>query len=527
MVETAQGSTRGVGSLTSLAKSSNGSSSEIAASAAAAQQRALVESAYAIAQYRPRSTERVRQALLDICSRYEFAEGAIYKRAVGGGKMAEGPSIRFAEAALQAWGNVRISSTITFENDEIRNMNVCVLDLETNSSYAEDVTLTKTVERKFVKDGQLIIATRMNSSNEKIYIVEASESDMVTKTNAMKSKAIRNNGLRLIPQDIIAEAVDKIREVLHRGDQEISAEDLKRKIIDAFKEQGVMVEDLEKMLGHSMKGVSKLELEYLRQIYATIRDGEAVWSDYIGVKIDPKPKAPPSQTAPTTGDKEALADKPAASTPAASPAQGAETKRRGRPRKEQPAAPASTAGVDKAAAPPTTTQQPAPAPASSAEIDKPPIAPESAAVQADPNELDDSGAPWVDPPAAEEQAAAEPEPTSEEGPSQEEPDAEPQDGSETVGAGAPKSARQAVDPLYEIRAHAKDAETQHSVEVLRAKAKAAIERLPDEEAKDVLKNVNFESMADFNRAGKVPLRALLKNCLEIAERLWGKKASAS
>ena len=42
-----------------------------------------------------------------------------------------------------------------------------------------------------------------------------------------------------------------------------------------------MPADLEKHLGHPLGQTSPAELQDLRSIYQTIKDGEAKWSDYI------------------------------------------------------------------------------------------------------------------------------------------------------------------------------------------------------------------------------------------------------
>lgn len=265
-------------------------SGEMAASAVASKAKALVEAKYVIALQRPRSINDARAAILDACKRERFAESALYRKPVGkkqiNGRWEEqfidGLSIRFAETAIQAMKNICIESVTTYEDDEKRTVNISVTDLESNLSYGKDVTISKTVERRKLKDGQSALSERTNSYGDKVYIVAATEDEIANKIAAQESKVIRNSGLRLVPQDILAEAFDTIVETQENGGTDPAAET--KKICDAFTAQNVRPAELEKYLGHTLATVSKKELIQLRAIYATIKDGEASWAEYVKEK---------------------------------------------------------------------------------------------------------------------------------------------------------------------------------------------------------------------------------------------------
>jgi hypothetical protein len=267
--------------ITTLAATTK-TSGELAASSAAAHTKALVEAKFVMAVQRPRNMLSVRDRILDACARPGFAASAWYAKPVGGGKV-RGPSIRFAETAIQCMTNISVMPSIVYEDREKLVLDVQVIDLESNTSYGDQVTMTKTVERKDSK-GREVIGERTNTTGEKVYIVLATEDEMANKTNSAKSKIIRNSGLRLIPQDIIEEAEWAVKDTLEKGGDDPARE--KKRMADAFSSIGIKPTELEKYLGHGVDSISPGELTDLREVYATLKDGEAKWSDYVdkGVK---------------------------------------------------------------------------------------------------------------------------------------------------------------------------------------------------------------------------------------------------
>jgi len=279
---------------------------ELAASASAAQARAEIECAYTMAIRRPRNIADVRTKILAACQRPVFAESAEYSKPVGG-KQIKGPSIRFVETALQAMKNTRVSTTVAYEDERVRKIHVSVVDLEENTAYGLDATVQKTVERKKIKEGQKILGERLNSYGEKTYLVEATEDDMTTKQNAIVSKMIRGCGLRLIPQDIVEEAMRTARATVanaDKGDPKAAT----NRIIDAFAGLGVKPSELEQYLGKPLAQIVAKELADLKTIYTAIKEGESKWSDYLEEAQPAAPEtiaeklAKKTQTAPVAAD---------------------------------------------------------------------------------------------------------------------------------------------------------------------------------------------------------------------------------
>jgi len=261
---------------------------ETASTAIAAREQAAVQSRYIMAERNPRDIESFRVKLLAHAKRPGFAATAIYRKPVGNGQHAEGPSIRFCEAALQCYRNVYPEVSTVFDGPELRIVRVTVTDLEANLAYSSEIAIEKTVERKSAK-GREIISERLNSFGETTYTLRATEDEIIIRQAALVSKAIRTNGLRLLPPDILEEAVKAIKATLH-GEIKADPALAKRRIIDAFAEQGVSPQDLGIYLGHSLEQVTTKELEDLRAVHSSLKNGEATWAEIMD-KADPTPSA--------------------------------------------------------------------------------------------------------------------------------------------------------------------------------------------------------------------------------------------
>lgn len=262
---------------------------DIAIAAMAAKSKAEVEARYIMAMQpnRQRIHMEVRNNILEACKRPAFCEGAIYRKPVGGDKTVDGFSIRFAEEAVKAMKNIAIDTMAIYEDDERLTIRISVTDLEANTTYADEARITKTVERRKLKPGQTAISERTNSYGDKVFVVAATDDDILNKINAAKSKAIRNSGLRLIPQDILEEAWNQIQETMAKGGKDPKAET--KKVCDGFSGIGISPAELERFLGHSLESISPKELTNLRGIYTAIKDEETTWASVMDAA---KPKRP-------------------------------------------------------------------------------------------------------------------------------------------------------------------------------------------------------------------------------------------
>jgi hypothetical protein len=279
------------------------SSAETAAIAMAAQQKSVVEARYKMALARPRDIDLVRQKMLKDASRPSFATVAIYHKPVGNG--IEGPSIRFVESAIRNMTNILTETSTVSEDDERRVIRVAVSDLETNTYFSQDVTVTKTVERRKLPQGEKPIRVRTNNNGQPIYILHATDDEILNKQNALISKAVRTLGLRLIPGDLVDEALWEIKKTMAQQDRQ-DPDAAKHRIIDAFAQLGVSVEALKEFVGHELSALTPNEIQLLRTTYTSIKDGETSWKAVMDDKAEKEANAKEKQkqaAAPTSAKK--------------------------------------------------------------------------------------------------------------------------------------------------------------------------------------------------------------------------------
>lgn len=267
---------------------------ETQSSALAQQARANVEARFIVARSSPRDLDDVRVRLLRECRRPGFADVARYAKPVGN-KSIVGPSIRFVEAALRYFGNATVESSILYEDAESRQLRITVTDLETNTTYASDAMVAKLVERRSLKQGQHAVSQRVNSYGDTVFLIHATEDELLNKAAAIVSKAVRTLGLRMIPGDIVEECMQEVVDTQGRQDA-ADPSSARKRICDSFSSLGVMPSDLAAFLGHAIDGASPDEIRQLREAYAAIRDGESTWRAVMEARTEEREIAAPVKT---------------------------------------------------------------------------------------------------------------------------------------------------------------------------------------------------------------------------------------
>lgn len=251
--------------------------------AAAETAKAMVAAKFYQAIRNPRDLAVVRLKILENCRRPQFAIQCRYKKPVGKG-FVTGPTIRFAEMVLRCYGNVDVQSQLLYEDQKTKYWRVSCLDLETCLGYARDISVAKVVERKSARD-RIVIDQRMNSYKEMIYLVLATEDEILNKESAGISKVIRNDGLRLVPGDAVEEGMRTSDETVANKLAEDPASGWKI-MVDSFAALGIYPADIREYVKrvHGKSDLTHLGadvIQDLRGVYQAIRDGEAKWTDYI------------------------------------------------------------------------------------------------------------------------------------------------------------------------------------------------------------------------------------------------------
>lgn len=265
---------------------------ETAASALASQAKAITEARYLVAINRPRDMDSVRQSLLKECQRPGFAEVARYRKPVGKG--IEGLSIRFVEAAIRCMRNIVVETLTVYDDREKRIVHVSVTDLETNVPYSQSITIRKAVERRSPREGDTVLSSRTNSNGHPVYLVEATDDEILNTQNALVSKAIRTLGLRLIPGDLQDEAEAEILDTLQKKDAQ-DPDAARKRIFDAFQGVGVAPAQVKEYLSHEAATLNPAELAELRAVYQAVKDGETTWRDVMENRRGQEEKAQQKQ----------------------------------------------------------------------------------------------------------------------------------------------------------------------------------------------------------------------------------------
>lgn len=284
---------------------------ETATAALAAQAKAAVEARFIVALQRPRDTMQARQRLLDDCKRPAFADKAIYRKPIGQG--VEGPSIRLAEAAARAMTNINTDVFAIYDDADKRIVRISAVDLEANLTYTKDVTVHKVVERSQVKEGQKVLGQRINSKGKPVFLVSATDDEILDRESALASKAMRTCLLRLIPGDILEEAQELCRQTMRNASAKDPAA-AKKAMCDAFASIGVSVAQLADYLGHGVDNTTPDEIAHMRMIFTTIRDGESTWADEMESRKkggdEAKPAEETAQPAASAPQPQASGEKP-------------------------------------------------------------------------------------------------------------------------------------------------------------------------------------------------------------------------
>jgi hypothetical protein len=271
--------------------------------------RAEIEARYTMAQLRRRDPVENRSALLRDCQRPGFARRAFYsvprrtspKDAKPGritgtvpsspdqyGRVEvriEGLSVRYAETAVRTLGNIESRTRVVYEDAYKRRVQVGVVDLETNSSYADEVLIDKTIERNYLPDDKVALGTRKNSAGKDVYILPTTEEELRQKQQALVSRVFRTLVLRLVPPDTLEECEMQIgATVKNEAARDPDAE--RKAVADAFASLNVMPADLKAYIGHELGTCTPAEIVNMRGLYEAIREGEITWAEAVKEKTD-------------------------------------------------------------------------------------------------------------------------------------------------------------------------------------------------------------------------------------------------
>jgi hypothetical protein len=238
---------------------------------------AEVQAALVIAASRPRNELLARDRLMQACQRKGLAEGAVYQYGRGGSDIS-GPSIRLAEAAARAWGNMTYGFREKSRREGISDCEAFAWDLETNTKAVREFA----VRHKRDKGG--------SSQNVK------TERDIYEVIANYAQRRVRAAILEIIPGDIIEDALAECEKTqkAHVGDIKEAAS----KLLKAFEGFNVSRAMIEKRLGRKLDAVQPAQIIGLRRIWTSLHEGMSEARDWFEVDTqtttNPAGAAPPA-----------------------------------------------------------------------------------------------------------------------------------------------------------------------------------------------------------------------------------------
>lgn len=211
----------------------------------------------------PRDVDKARDKILKACQRPFLAEQAMYAFPRGG-ELVTGPSIRLAEVLAQNWENIVCGTEEISQEKGVSLARSYAWDTETNVIHEKKFYVP---HKRHTKKGAVVLTDPRD-----IY-------ELIANYGARRLRACI---LASIPGDIADEATEECKKTLANGKDPI--ENRIKKLIKAFEEFGVGVDQLEKRLGHKLSATIDTELITLGAIYKSIKDGMAKKEEFFSFK---------------------------------------------------------------------------------------------------------------------------------------------------------------------------------------------------------------------------------------------------
>lgn len=251
-------------------KTNDAKATQLSASAASeSRAKSEIQAAILMAKHSPRSEHQAYMSILDACKRPSLAEQGMYAYPRGG-QLVKGPSIRLAEVMARCWGNIRVGVTITSQTNERTEARAYAYDMQTNYMVDQEFVV---MHKRTTKKGVQTLTD---------------ERDIRELVANIGSRHLRGCILRVIPADIVEDAINQIDKTLQSSDEPIK--DQIKKMVQAFDALGVKVEHLEKRLGHNLDATIPSEIVTLKSIYKSIKDGMASRESFFDISSDKSSK---------------------------------------------------------------------------------------------------------------------------------------------------------------------------------------------------------------------------------------------
>lgn len=217
---------------------------------------AEVQSAFVMAQHRPRDRVRALNEALESCRTMEVAESAFFKFNRGNGTVS-GESIHLARELARCWGNIFYTVSELDRDDERHRseMVAYAIDLETNTQSR--ITFIVPHVRDTKSGAKTLTDMR----------------DIYENNANMGARRLRECIFSVLPPYLVKAAAEQCRATLESGQDEKPLVERVAEAMEAFENIGVSKERIEAKLGPA-SGLTAVDVANLRISYQSIRRGE-------------------------------------------------------------------------------------------------------------------------------------------------------------------------------------------------------------------------------------------------------------
>lgn len=216
-----------------------------------------------IAKAFPRDETRARTAVMEVCSRYEFASKAFYAFPRGK-ETITGPNIRFAEELARCWGNVDYGIKELSRDTGKSELQAYAWDLETNTQSVQN----------FTNPHQREVGKKMVSLT--------SDRDIYENNANMAARRLRARILAILPSWLVEAAINQCRKTVAAGEKGMILIDRVRVLVQMFGKFGVTQDQIEKRLKKKVDAMSEDELAEYVGIYNSIKDKDSTALSWFG-----------------------------------------------------------------------------------------------------------------------------------------------------------------------------------------------------------------------------------------------------
>lgn len=234
-----------------------------------------VQAMIAVAKRFPRDQIHAMDRILQSCARPGLAEGAIYQYSRGGSNVS-GPSIRLAEAIAQNWGNFQFGfrelARGKVDNVGYSDVEAYAWDLESNTR--KPIAFRVRHWRDTKAGGYAL------KDERDIYELVANQA----------SRRVRNCILAVIPGDVTEAAVDQCEATL-KTTADCTPEAVQKMVV-AFSQFSVTKQQIEDRIQRRLESVTPALMVQMKKIYASLRDGMSIPTDWFSVLEDSAAPAP-------------------------------------------------------------------------------------------------------------------------------------------------------------------------------------------------------------------------------------------